>query len=113
MKATENVVKNEIESGSLGGKYCKDVTGCVYYIVGVTVTDDDYYWIGINRNREIRFLSCVGKMIPTDICNEDFSFLNYLIKFEPLTIVNDVNRYIKNMKKDVLISKINVNGKLY
>lgn len=113
MIATKDVVKNEIESGNLGGKYCKDITGHIYYIVGVTVTDEDFYWVGINSNREIHFLSCVGKMIPVECGNEDFSFLNYLIKFEPLTIVNDVNRYISNLKNNVLVSKINIDGKLY
>lgn len=113
MITTKDVVKNEIESGSLGGKYCKDITGRIYYIVGVTVTDEDFYWVGINSNREIHFLSCVGIMTPVENGNDDFSFLNYLIKFEPLTIVNDVNRYIKSFKKDVLISKINIDGKLY
>lgn len=113
MKATHDVVKTEIESGSLGGKYCKDVTGNIYYIVGVTVTDEDFYWVGINHKRQICFLPCIGILEPVDTGSIDFSMLNYLIKHEPLTIANDVKRYISSIGRDALISKINVNGVLY
>ena len=106
-------IRNEIENGVLGGKWCKDCTGNIYYVVAAVETDEDYYYVGIDRDRKINFLSCIGRI---DVI-ENYSYLNsgmigYLIKFEPDIIVNDVKRYISTIK-DRLFTLININGELY
>lgn len=107
------LIRDEIENGEYGGRYCKDGSGTVYYIVAASSTIEDYYYIGINRQREIHFISCVGEMTPLDEAPLDFSVLNFLIKFEPECIVSDVKRYVESTGQDVFFTKINVGGKLY
>ena len=105
-------IKDEIEYSVYGGKYCTDGTN-VFYIVGATSTDEDYYYIGIDKFRTIKFLSCVACLKVVDEYNINFSVLDYLIKHEPETIAADVKRYINSIDTDVLFTKININGKLY
>ena len=106
-------IRNEIENGILGGRWCKDCTGGTYYIVAAVETDEDYYYVGIDQDRKINFLSCVGNIEVID----NYSHLNsgmigYLIKFEHDTIVNDIKRYISTIK-DELFTKICIEGQLY
>lgn len=106
-------IRNEIENGILGGRWCKDCTGSIYYVVAAVETDEDYYYVGIDKDRKINFLSCVGNIEVID----DYSHLNtrvigYLIRFEHETIVRDVKRYIATIK-DELFTKIRIEDKLY
>ena len=106
------LIKNEIEGGLYGGRYCKDGL-TTYYIVGATATDEDYYYIGIAMDRTIHFLSAVAWLDVVNDEDNNFSVLKYLIKHEPETIVKDIKRYIESTRADVLFTKININGKLY
>ena len=112
-------IKAEVEGRRYGGRYCVDCTNKLYYVVGAVDSGEDYYYIGINGKRQICFLSCIGGLnavdLDDDILNDninDFSVLNYLIKYEPETIAYDVKQYIAKTN-DKLFTKININGKLY
>lgn len=107
------LIKDEIESGKYGGKYVNE-NGRHYYIVAACSTVEDYYWVRINKDREIGFSSCVGN--PGEILDEapaDMSVLDYLMKIDPQEIVDDVKRYIESTGHDVLFTKVNINGILY
>lgn len=108
------LIKKEIEEGEIGGHYCKSIND-VFYVVAATSTIEDYYYVVINRDREIKFISCVGSL---EVLNEippttDMYVLDYLIRFDGEEIANDVKQYIEKTKTDVLFTKVNVNGKLY
>lgn len=108
------LIKKEIEEGEIGGHYCESIND-VFYVVAATSTIEDYYYVVINRDREIKFISCVGSL---EVLNEippttDMYVLDYLIRFDGEEIANDVKRYIEKTKTDVLFTKINVNGRLY
>ena len=107
------VIKDEVESGKYGGQYVND-DGRHYCVVAACSTAEDYYWVRINKDREIRFSSCVGN--PGEVLNdvpEDMSVLDYLIRWEGDEVANKVKEYIDSTGHDVLFTKVNVNGKLY
>lgn len=104
------LIKKDIEEGLFGGKYCND-GATTYYIVGATSTDEDYYYVGIAKDRSIHFISAVAWLqVTEEEIDNNFSVLRYLIKNEPETIVADIKRYIDSTRADVLFTKINVNG---
>lgn len=106
-------IKNEIEDGIFGGQYVNE-NGRHYYVVAACSTIEDYYWVRINKDREIQFSSCVG--VPGEVLSEtptDMSVLDYLLKWEPEDVAKKVYEYIESTGKDVLFTKINIKGKLY
>jgi hypothetical protein len=108
------IIKHEIESGKIGGRYCLEGGGPnVYYVVAATSTDEDYYWVCIDKRRNVRFSSCVGRMDPVADQGLDFSILDYLIKHDPKSIYERVIDYINSTGSDYLFTKINIGGKLY
>lgn len=108
------LIKKDIEEGLFGGKYCND-GATTYYIVGATATDEDYYYVGITKDRSIHFISAVAwlQVVEENLNDANFSVWKYLVRHEPETIVNDVKRYIDSTRADVLFTKINIGGKLY
>lgn len=106
-------IKEDIECGKYGGKYVKDGDN-YYYVVAACSTIEDYYWVRINRNREIIFSSCVGN--PGDVIDyipSDLSVLDYLIRWESDEVAKKIYEYVNSTGHDVLFTKVNVNGKLY
>lgn len=107
------LIKEDIEGGEYGGKYVND-GGKHYYIVAACSTIEDYYWVRINKDREISFDSCVGN--PGKVMNEvpaDMSVLDYLIRWEGDEVASKVKEYVDSTGHDVLFTKVNVNGTLY
>lgn len=107
------LIKEEIESGKYGGRYVND-GGRHYYVVAACSTVEDYYWVRINKDREIGFSSCVGN--PGEVMDEvpmDMSVLDYLIRWEGDEVASKVKEYVDSTGHDVLFTKVNVNGKLY
>lgn len=108
----KSIIK-DIEDNIYGGKYVVD-NGIHYYVVAACSTIEDYYWVRINKNREIQFASCVGS--PGDILNEvpaDMTVLDYLIRWEGKEVADKVKEYIESTGHDVLFTKVNINGVLY
>lgn len=107
------LIKDEIENGKFGGQYVNE-NGRHYYVVAACSTVEDYYWVRINKDREIGFSSCVGN--PGEILDNapaDMSVLDYLIRWEGDDVAKKVYEYIDSTGHDVLFTKVNVNGKLY
>lgn len=106
-------IKEDIEYGKYGGKYVNE-NGRHYYVVAACSTVEDYYWVRINKDREIQFSSCVGN--PGVVMNEvpaDMSVLDYLLKWESEEVAKKVYSYIDSTGHDMLFTKINIKGKLY
>lgn len=107
------LIKSDIESGEVGGRYCRYACGKdQYYVVCATSTDEDYYWVGLDQQRNVHFSSCVGRMDPIEP-NINFSVLDYLIKYDPKSIYDKVVDFINSTGTDYLFTKINIGGKLY
>ena len=106
-------IKDDIENGKFGGQYVNE-NGRHYYVVAACSTIEDYYWVRINKDREIQFSSCVG--VPGEVLSEtpaDMSVLDYLLKWEAEDVAKKVYTYIESTGKDVLFTKVNIKGKLY
>lgn len=106
-------IKHEIEDGIFGGQYVNE-NGRHYYVVAACSTIEDYYWVRINKDREIQFSSCVG--VPGEVLSEtpaDMSVLDYLLKWEAEDVAKKVYTYIESTGNDVLFTKVNIKGKLY
>ena len=106
-------IKDEIENGKFGGQYVNE-NGRHYYVVAACSTIEDYYWVRINKDREIQFSSCVG--VPGEVLSEipaDMSVLDYLLRWEPENVAKKVYSYIDSTGHDMLFTKINIKGKLY
>ena len=106
-------IKADIENGKFGGQYVNE-NGRHYYVVAACSTIEDYYWVRINKDREIQFSSCVG--VPGEVLSEtpaDMSVLDYLLKWEAEDVAKKVYTYIESTGNDVLFTKVNIKGKLY
>lgn len=106
-------IKADIENGKYGGQYVNE-NGRHYYVVAACSTIEDYYWVRINKDREIQFSSCVG--VPGEVMNEvpaDMTVLDYLLKWEAEDVAKKVYAYIESTGNDVLFTKVNIMGKLY
>lgn len=105
-------IKAEIEQGKYGGVYVRSCGKC-YYVVGATSTTEDYYYVCLNNDRDLHFISCVGKL---DVLEEppiNMSILDWLIQHEPDYLAEHVKEEIDKLKTDVLFTKVNINGTLY
>lgn len=106
-------IKADIENGKFGGQYVNE-NGKHYYVVAACSTIEDYYWVRINKDREIQFSSCVG--VPGEVLSEtpaDMSVLDYLLKWEAEDVAKKVYTYIESTGHDMLFTKVNIKGKLY
>lgn len=106
-------IKHEIEDSVFGGQYVNE-NGRHYYVVAACSTIEDYYWVRINKDREIQFSSCVG--VPGEVLSEipaDMSVLDYLLRWEAEDVAKKVYEYIESTGHDVLFTKVNIKGKLY
>lgn len=106
-------IKADIENGKFGGQYVNE-NGRHYYVVAACSTIEDYYWVRINKDREIQFSSCVG--VPGEVLSEipaDMSVLDYLLKWEAEDVAKKVYTYIESTGHDMLFTKVNIKGKLY
>jgi hypothetical protein len=106
-------IKDEIENGKFGGQYVNE-NGRHYYVVAACSTIEDYYWVRINKDREIQFSSCVG--VPGEVLSEipaDMSVLDYLLRWEAEDVAKKVYTYIESTGHDMLFTKVNIKGKLY
>ena len=106
-------IKAEIENGNIGGRYCMNAAGNIVYVVGACATIEDYYYVVVNKDREILFESCIGEMTPSGTHPNNYSVLDWLIKFEPGDMAADIIRYMQGRDSEVMFTKVNINGVLY
>ena len=84
-----------------------------YYLVGAVSTHEDYYYVVLDKDRELRFLTCAGKIELADVIPADFSVLLYLVSHDPNSLVQYIRNTIDTSKVDVLFTPIIINNKHY
>ena len=98
----------------MGGNVIREYnsTQC-YYLVGAVSTHEDYYYVVLDKDRKLRFLTCVGKIELVDEIPADFSVLLYLVSHDPISLVQYIRKTIDTSKVDVLFTPIIINNKRY
>lgn len=98
----------------MGGNVIREYnsTQC-YYLVGAVSTHEDYYYVVLDKDRKLRFLTCVGKIELVDEIPADFSVLLYLVSHDPISLVQYIRNKIDTSKVDVLFTPIIINNKRY
>lgn len=98
----------------MGGNIIREYnsTKC-YYLVGAVSTHEDYYYVVLDKDRKLRFLTCVGKIELVDEIPADFSVLLYLVSHDPISLVQYIRKTIDTSKVDVLFTPIIINNKRY
>lgn len=98
-----------------GGKYILTPSNEVAYLVGASSTNEDYYYVVINKNLKVEFITCVAHIEVIDIKDlepNDFYILDYIIKNNPEHLV-DIVKNTLNETIDVLFSGIYINNVMY
>jgi hypothetical protein len=98
----------------MGGNVIREYnsTHC-YYLVGAVSTHEDYYYIVLDKDRTLRFLTCVGKIELVDEIPAELSVLMYLVSHEPDSLVQYIRKTIDTSKVEVLFTPIIINNKHY
>lgn len=98
----------------MGGNVIREYNSThYYYLVGAVSTHEDYYYVALDKDRKLRFLSCVGKIELADEVPADFSVLLYLVSHDPDYLVQYIRNAIDTSKVDVLFTPIIINNKHY
>ena len=98
----------------LGGNVIREYNSAeYYYLVGAASTHEDYYYVVLDKDRRLRFLSCVGKIELVDKIPADLSVLLYLVSHDPNSLVQYIRKTINDSKVDVLFTPIIINNKHY
>lgn len=84
-----------------------------YYLVGAVSTHEDYYYVVLDKDRKLRFLTCVGKIELVDEIPADLSVLLYLVSHDPISLVQYIRKTIDTSEVDVLFTPIIINNKHY
>ena len=106
------LIYNEVLS--IGGNVIREYHGTqCYYLVGAVSTHEDYYYVVLDKDRKLRFLSCVGEIELIDEIPADFSVLMYLVSHDPNSLVQYIRNRIDTSKVDVLFTAIIINNKHY
>lgn len=95
-----------------GGKYIKTPNGEIEYLIGASSTDEDYYYITVNNDIKINFISCVCHIEVVESVDNNLSNLKNIIKNNPSLIIDKVKKIIDG-SCDVIFSGIYVNGVKY
>lgn len=99
---------------SIGGNIIREYNSAqYYYLVGAVSTHEDYYYLVLDKDRELRFLTCAGKIELADDIPVDFYNLMYLISHDPNSLVQYIRNTIDTSNVDVLFTPIIINNKQY
>ena len=95
-------IKETIESGYIGGKWCTDGHQ-MGFVVGAVATIEDYYYVVLSpKYYRIKYWSCVGHIEPTKY-GDDYNFE----KMFPNTLKALVEEQLeKNSNIEVLFTKL-------
>lgn len=65
------IIKEEIETGKIGGRWCENDTKEIGFIVGAVSTIEDYYYVALTpETYKVQYWSCVGDVKPINHENE-------------------------------------------
>lgn len=98
----------------MGGNVIREYNSAeCYYLVGAVSTHEDYYYVVLDKDRRLKFLTCVGKIELVDEIPADLSVLLYLVSHDPNSLVQYIRKTIDDSKVDVLFTPIIINNKHY
>lgn len=98
----------------MGGNVIREYNSAkCYYLVGAVSTHEDYYYVVLDKDRHLKFLTCVGKIELVDEIPADLSVLLYLVSHDPNSLVQYIRKIIDDSKVDVLFTPIIINNKHY
>lgn len=105
-KSNYNIIVNEVNRD--GGKYIKFDNDDIGFLICATSTIEDYYYMYMDKDRNIKMSSCVGgyEIIESPETIQNLSVLNYIRKHDKMYIKEKITRYIKNLKYDKVITNI-------
>ena len=101
-----NIIINEVNKD--GGKYIKFDNDDIGFLICATSTIEDYYYMYMDKDRNIKMSSCVGgyEIIESPETIQNLSVLSYIRKHDKMYIKEKITRYIKNLKYDKVITNI-------
>ena len=78
------------------------------FLICATSTIEDYYYMYMDKDRNIKMSSCVGgyEIIESPETIQNLSVLSYIRKHDKMYIKEKITRYIKNLKYDKVITNI-------
>lgn len=101
------IIKEEIESGKIGGKWCENDTKEIGFIVGAVSTIEDYYYIALTpETYKVQYWSCVGDVKPINHENE-YGFEKMFPKALKALVEDQLE---KDGKVQVLFTKLMINS---
>ena len=105
-KSNYNIIVNEVNRD--GGKYIKFDNDDIGFLICATSTIEDYYYMYMDKDRNIKMSSCVGgyEIIESPETIQNLSVLSYIRKHDKMYIKEKITRYIKNLKYDNVITNI-------
>lgn len=100
------LIKVEIESGKIGGKWCTDGSK-IGLVVGAVATIEDYYYVVLTPDEyKLQYWSCVGHIEPLNVEDNCYAFEKM---FPKALIALTENQLEKNQDVEVLFTKLVVN----
>jgi hypothetical protein len=101
------IIKEEIESGKIGGKWCENDTKEIGFIVGAVSTIEDYYYVALTpETYKVQYWSCVGDVKPINHENE-YGFEKMFPKALKALVEDQLE---KDGKVQVLFTKLMINS---
>lgn len=91
---TYSIMKKEIEE--YGGKIVSFGTNDDGLLVGATITDEDLYWIYVDKDFKVHFSSAVGGFKVIENPDNSYKSLLYVANNEPENIIHLVNNNVKD-----------------
>lgn len=96
------IIKEEIENGKIGGRWCTDGSN-IGLIIGAVATIEDYYYVVLTPNDyKLQYWSCVGSVKPV-IYGDDYNFE----KMFPMTLKDLAKEQLKKDENvQILFTKL-------
>ena len=97
------IIKEEIENGKIGGRWCTDGSK-IGLIVGAVATIEDYYYVSLTpETYKVQYWSCVGHIEPLNVENDCYAFEKMFPKALKVLVEEQLE---KDEKVQVLFTKL-------
>lgn len=101
------IIKEEIENGKIGGRWCTDGSK-IGLIVGAVATIEDYYYVSLtSETYKVQYWSCVGHIEPLSVEDDCYDFEKMFPKALKALVEEQLE---KDEKVQVLFTKLMINS---
>ena len=101
MRIVQEIVKT-LKCGYIKGA---DEMKCMGYLLGASATENDYYYILIDNNLKIQFVSAICKIERCENPGPEYNVLDYILKTDPQSLYPRISKAL-SIVKDILITPI-------